>query len=536
MANFPVYHGITLASGAYIENLNVEQLVSDPVPVSAGRVWYNTTDKVFRQSTLNAGGAVVVRTFATAEDLVAATGDLSTLTTTAKGNLVAAINEVDAALDAEILRATGVEGDLATLTTDEKGTLVDAINEVDAGVNAANARIDALGNAFNYVGALTGGADTANAFDLSTLAADGKNPGDYYKVTTAGYFKIGAAGTPLYANTNDGLVWNISGGIDKIDNTDSTVAGTANEIAVTGSTDTGYTVAIDSAFKARVSTLETEAANAQTAAGLSDTGTFVAISGSNYLDTATSLRSADLALDAAIAAVQGELDTTQGGSGLAGDGSYVVPAASNYLGASTSLADADAKLDAAVKAEVDARTSAVSNLQTEVDTTQTGAGLGATGSYIVPTGTTYLGTSTSLANADVKLDTAIKSEVDTRVAQVGDLGTLTTTEKTNLVGAVNELNAALAGGTEAVRDAYDATIFTYESTVAAATHVLTHNLGSPFIDFSVMIQRADGFWYNDIASIQMDSVDPTNKATLYLSSALNVRVIARSAVKIGLVA
>lgn len=536
MANFPVYHGITLASGAYIENLNVEQLVSDPVPVSAGRVWYNTTDKVFRQSTLNASGAVVIRTFATAEDLVAATGDLSTLTTTAKGNLVAAINEVDAALDAEILRATGVEGDLATLTTDEKGTLVDAINEVDAGVNAVNARVDALGNAFNYVGALTGGASTGAAFDLETLAADGKNPGDYYKVTTAGYFKIGEAGTPLYANTNDGLVWNVNGGIDKIDNTDSTVAGTANEIAVTGSADTGYTVAIDSAFKSRVSTLETEAAAVQTAAGLSDTGTYVAISGSNYLDSSTSLRSADLALDAAIAAVQDELDRTQSGSGLAGDGSYVVPVGSTYLGSSTSLADADAKLDAAVKAEVDARTLAVSALQSEVDTTQTGAGLSAAGTYVVPTGTTYLGTSTSLADADVKLDAAVKSEADTRASQIGTLGSLTTTEKTNVVGAINELNAALAGGTEAVRDAYDATIYTYESTVAAATHVLAHNLGSPFVDFSVMIQRADGFWYNDIASIQMDSVDPTNKATLYLSSALNVRVIARSATKIGLVA
>ena len=265
-STFQEFHGISLAPNSFVENFVVEQLASDPVPVGPGRVWFNTTLKVFRQSTLDAGGAVVVRTFATVEELAAVTGDLTTLTTTAKGDLVSAINELDSGLD------------------------------------AVNLRVDALGNAFNYVGTVTGGVDSAGAFDLSTLAADGKDSGDYYKVTTSGYFKVGAAGTPFYANTNDGLVWNSVGGVDKIDNTDSAVAGTTNEITVTGSTDTGYVVSIHPDFSGRVTTLETEAAAAQTAAGLNPDGTLTAFSGTTYLDAESSLRAAAIALDTAVKA------------------------------------------------------------------------------------------------------------------------------------------------------------------------------------------------------------------------------------------
>jgi|SaaInl4_200m_RNA_FD_contig_31_1877143_length_864_multi_11_in_0_out_0_1 hypothetical protein len=52
------------------------------------------------------------------------TGALSSLTTTAKNTLVAAINEV-------ANNASGATGDLTTLTTAHKVTVVGAINEVD---------------------------------------------------------------------------------------------------------------------------------------------------------------------------------------------------------------------------------------------------------------------------------------------------------------------------------------------------------------------------------------------------------------------
>ncbi len=50
----------------------------------------------------------------------------------------------------------------------------------------------------------------------------------------------------------------------------------------------------------------------------------------------------------------------------------------------------------------------VEDVQKELDDTQAGAGLGVLGQYIAPIGTNYLNLSTSLAVADVLLDTAIK--------------------------------------------------------------------------------------------------------------------------------
>jgi hypothetical protein len=88
-----------------------------------------------------------------------ADGTLDNLTTDDKTDLVSAINEVDAhvdtevaramlaestittALNAEVTRATGVEGTLTSLTTTDKATLVAAINEVKGDVNTINAKV-----------------------------------------------------------------------------------------------------------------------------------------------------------------------------------------------------------------------------------------------------------------------------------------------------------------------------------------------------------------------------------------------------------
>lgn len=120
--------------------------------------------------------------------------------------------------------------------------------EVDARIAAIEAveqSVASLGSAFNYVGTLEGGADAASALDLSLQAET--DAGDYYKVTAAGYFKVGTEAA-FFANVGDGLVFNINGGVDKIDNTNSEVQGTTNRVSVTGSTDTGFVVDIDAGY------------------------------------------------------------------------------------------------------------------------------------------------------------------------------------------------------------------------------------------------------------------------------------------------
>lgn len=167
-----------------------------------------------------------------ATEVTRATGEDTTLTTN---------------LAAEIARATAAEGLLTSNLTTE-------VNARAAADQALGLRIDALGNALNYVGTLNGGADVASAYDLAQLTQ--KDAGDYYKVAVSGYFVIGS-GSAFHANQNDGLVWNLSAGVDIIDNTNSVVTGTANFVAVTGTTETGFVVDVDTAFKDRVATLET---------------------------------------------------------------------------------------------------------------------------------------------------------------------------------------------------------------------------------------------------------------------------------------
>jgi len=171
-------------------------------------------------------------------------------------------------LNAEITRASNAESTLSSSISTEISNRTTAVSTVTTNLNTEVSRaqaaeasiaasVAALGNAFNYVGTLTGGATSGVAVDMNLQPTGNKDPGDYYRVTTAGYFKIGTGGTPFFANLNDGLVWNTSGGIDIIDNTDPTVYGTVNEVSVTGSIDTGFTVALHSAFSGRMTSVET---------------------------------------------------------------------------------------------------------------------------------------------------------------------------------------------------------------------------------------------------------------------------------------
>ena len=219
MSNFITIHGITLADNSYIENFAIEQLASDPVAVNAGQVWYNTTEKTIKYSTLNTEGAVVVETIASKSELDSAVaalqGELDGTQTgagletdgsySANGlaNYIAAatsLKDADEKLDAQVKvnadglaqeivdrtdadtaldgRLTTVEdqvngkiGDLTTLATDEKSSLVAAINEVqteldnaDSAINDAVSGVQAELDATQAGAGLgTDGAYTANA-------------------------------------------------------------------------------------------------------------------------------------------------------------------------------------------------------------------------------------------------------------------------------------------------------------------------------------------------------------------------------------
>lgn len=577
MATFQEYHGISLAANSWIENLVVEQLVSDPVPVGPGRVWFNTTDKKFKQSTLDATGGVIIRVFATEEAL-----------STSVAALQAEIDSVADDLAAETARATAAEG---VLTTD----LAAEVTARAAADSALSARIDALGNAFNYVGALVGGATEAEANDLATLPADGKNSGDYYKVTTAGYFKVGT-GSVFYANINDGLVWNTFGGVDKIDNTDSTVSGTTDFIAVTGSADTGFVVDVDSVFKGRVSTLESglaaevsnrTAADATLQAAINAevtarqaTDSALAAEVSRATGVEGSLASLTTTAKSNLVAAINELDTdlaSEAAARQAADGdleTLVTTDKSSLVAAINELSDelvtvaneeasarnaADDALRADIAAEVTNRQAADTALQTAINT-EVSTRAAADTAINADISELYKGISnemsareaadatltTNLAaevtareaavsaeasartSADAALQAAIDAEATARISgdaainsSIGSLATLTTTEKGTIVGAINEVKALAGNGVSSLVTQLNSYRYTETTTTAATSHTISHGLGSTLVDVCVWIDRGDGIWRNDMAAVSI--VDSTS-VKVDLTAARNIRI------------
>jgi hypothetical protein len=135
----------------------------------------------------------------------------------------------------------------------------------------------------------------------------------------------------------------------------------------------------------------------------------------------------DLALSTAESALQSEIDATQVGAGLGSGGAYTAPVGTNYLSAATSLKNADELLDDQIKIVADdlaqestERQGADLSLQTELDATQTGAGLNSNGGYTAPVATNYLSSATSLKNADTLLDDQIKTVADDLAQEVLD--------------------------------------------------------------------------------------------------------------------
>jgi len=166
--------------------------------------------------------------------------------------------------------------------------------------------------------------------------------------------------------------------------------------------------------------------------------------------------------------IQTELDATQTGAGLNADGTYAANGSANYISGATALNDADNKLDAQAKVnatsiatETTRATGVEGNIQTELDVTQTGAGLNADGTYAANGSANYISGATALNDADNKLDAQVKVNVNniaTKLDVAGgtmtgaiDMGNQNISNATNIAAAIfsGDLNGTINTATTA---------------------------------------------------------------------------------------
>lgn len=137
---------------------------------------------------------------------------------------------------------------------------------------------------------------------------------------------------------------------------------TLNELAAAISDDPNFATTVTSAVASVQSGLDAEITRAE-GVEADLQGQITALSGSSGSDLANEIARAE----AAEAALQSEIDTTQVGAGLETDGSYTAPMSSNYLGSATSLKDADSVLDSQIKSVADGLAQEVLDRASDVD-------------------------------------------------------------------------------------------------------------------------------------------------------------------------
>ena len=248
---------------------------------------------------------------------------------------------------------------------------------------------------------------------------------------------------------------------------------------------------LNTASSTGVADLQTELDATQTALGLNADGTFVAHSGSNYIDAATTSKGARELLDSAlkaeeVARIAGDsttaADAAADATTKANDAQTAAIAsaeAKDVIRAATAEAYTDAEETRATAAEgvntaaisaeavtaraaelananaisaeaVTARAAELANANAtaanliEITATQSGAGLAADGSFVAHTGTNHIDTASSLKGTDALLDAAIKAEEDRATLAEGNNATAITSEATTARAAELALTNNLA--------------------------------------------------------------------------------------------
>ena len=475
---YPKFHGITLAANSVIENLHFERLAADPTPVTAGRVWVNTTDKKVKFSGLDATGAVVVHSFSSAAELTAALTEAKAYTDTAITNLKGVAPEL---LDTLGEIATALNND-----PDVYNTLVAMI-----GTNVANAKAELRGEvseAYDTLAELETGLTAEVTARTAAVAAE---------VTART-----AADTALQNSVNA---------------LQTELDGTQADLAA----ESAARAAADTALDGRVTTMEGQVnGKIGDLSTLTTTEKGTVVGALNEVDAdlaaeVTRAQAAETALQTALAA--------EATARAAADGSLsalTTTAKDNLVGAINEVdadlaaevaarAAADTALQSALNGEITRAQAAEAALQTELDGTQDD----------------LTAEVTRAQAAEGVLTTNLAAEVAARTAAVS-------AEATARADADTAEAAARATADSALQTAINGGKFVFTASAAALTHTVTHNLNTSHVLVQVMVEGEDLKYRNEIVAVEETSA---NAITVGLTESRKIKVSVMSMAAIAAV-
>ena len=469
MSNFIKAHGLSIAQNGFIENVVVEKLTSAPSSLENGRIFYDSNSNELKYVKAN-GAVATIYTFATKEAadafisaLAATTGATQVGTSgttgtnaqfsTIDGTVQATFDSIVAAIDAEIKRAKDAESTEATNRTSADTAINATITALKAGSTSTIADLDT--------------AD--EALDLRVTQLEDKVDGDIGDFTT------------LKTTAKDTIVNAINEVYDNVV-AEEERAITAEELLQANISTLEGDVATNYLNKT-TSTIQEVTAAVVLKNNLTVDGDLL-VKGNNLVTTAETVVFADNTLLLNSNVTTGEPTENAGLAVSRGDEGELTFIQWNEINDYVTVPVYDATLNdnegGYVQDEVatkgyteanflrieDALNAGVDEIQAELDATQTGAGLNVDGTYTANSATNYITTTTSLMDADIKLDTAIKSvsdsldqEVLDRIegdtvlderlttvegqvnGKIGDLTALTTDDKSTIVASINEVDA-----------------------------------------------------------------------------------------------
>ena len=390
-------------------------------------------------------------------------GDIAQLQTDVAANASALATEI-AATDGEVTalqnRVTATETDIAFIQSNTDPAALDSLTEIVTAFQAADGNLNT---------AITNLASTAStdraAIRTEFAAADSALDTSlkaYADTAEADAIASAAAYTDAEVlaeenariaadNALDARLTTEEGNVDALEAT----MGTAT-LSTTAQTVTAAINELNSGSAASVAALQSEVDTVEAALGLNADGSYAGHSGTNYIDAATTAKGAIELLDGALkteetariagdaatlASAQAYADTAEADA-ITTSNAYtdarevaITTAYTAAIGVETNRATGvEGQLQADLTAEVNratlaegalqtalnteastaraaegANATAIANAQAELDVTQSGAGLATDGTYSANGSADYISGATSLADADNKLDAAIKA-------------------------------------------------------------------------------------------------------------------------------